>query len=105
MSFSRTDRSQLAQWWYTVDHALIAALLALVGTGVVLSLAASPAVAMKKGLPAFYFVERHVAFAALGIAVMLVVSLLDPRGIRRLCLVLLATALVALPSEFSTVKT
>jgi cell division protein FtsW len=96
MSFSRTDRSRVAQWWFTVDHGLIAALLTLVGTGLVLSLAASPAVAVKKGLPAFYFVERHVAFALIGLAVMLAVSLLDPRAIRRLSLTLLGVALVAL---------
>jgi cell division protein FtsW len=89
MSFSRTDRSRLAEWWFTVDHALVAALLALMGIGLVLSLAASPAVAVKKGLPPFYFVSRHLMVALLGLAVMLAVSLLSRRTVRRLALVLL----------------
>jgi cell division protein FtsW len=96
MSFSRTDRSRLAEWWFTVDHALIAALLALLGTGIVLSLAASPAIAMKRGLNPFYFVERHVVFAALGLGIMLAISLLDPRSVRRLSLVLLTLSIAGL---------
>jgi cell division protein FtsW len=93
VSFSRSDRSLLADWWFTVDRLLLTALLALLGVGLVLSLAASPAVALKKGLAAFHFVERHVAFAGAGVVVMLGVSLLSPRNIRRLSL---ATFLVAL---------
>ncbi len=102
MSFSRTDRSRLTDWWFTVDHALIAALMMLLGTGIVLSLAASPAIALKRGLPTFYFVERHVVFAALGLALMLAVSLLDPRAIRRLSLALLAIALAGLVAVLQT---
>ena len=53
MRFSRADRSRLAEWWFTVDHALLAAILVLMAAGLVLSLAASPAVALKKGLPMY----------------------------------------------------
>ena len=96
MSFSRTDRSRLAQWWFTVDHVLIAALLTLVGVGLVLSLAASPAVAVKKGLPAFHFVERHAVFTVVGVGLMFAISLLERRDVRRLSLVLLAVSLTIL---------
>ena len=47
MRVSRADRGRLAQWWFTVDLGLLAAVLTLVATGSVLSLAASPAVALK----------------------------------------------------------
>ena len=43
MRISRADRSRLAEWWFTVDHALLVAILVIVGAGIVLSLAASPA--------------------------------------------------------------
>lgn len=102
MKFSRADRSRLADWWFTVDHALIFAILLLVGAGLVLSLAASPAVALKKGLPAYYFVERHVVFSAGGVVLMLAVSLLGPTSIRRLGLAVFAISLVGLVAVYFT---
>ena len=56
MKFSRADKSRLAEWWFTVDHVLLYAIIVIVAAGLVLSLAASPAVALKKGLPPYYFV-------------------------------------------------
>ena len=100
MKFSRADRSRLAEWWFTVDHALIFAILLLVGAGVVLSLAASPAVALKKGFAAYHFVERHVVFSAAGVVIMLAVSLFGPAGIRRLSLVVLACSLAGLVAVY-----
>ncbi len=92
MRVSRADRSRTAEWWFTVDHVLVGAILTIVGAGLVLSLAASPAVAIKKGLPTYYFVERHLVFSAAGVLVMLAVSLFSPRGVRRLSLLLLVLA-------------
>jgi cell division protein FtsW len=92
MRVSRADRSRAAEWWFTVDHVLVGAILAIVGAGLVLSLAASPEVAIKKGLPTYHFVERHLVFSAAGILIMLAVSLFSPRGVRRLALLLLMLA-------------
>lgn len=94
MTLSRADRSLVAEWWFTVDRMLLTAILVLAASGLVLSLAASPAVALKKGLPAFHFVERHAAFFALGTLVMLAVSMMQPRLIRRLALIVFTVALV-----------
>ena len=96
MRISRADRSVLAEWWFTFDRVLLAALLALVAAGLILSLAASPAVAMRKGLPPLHFAERHIAFALIGVVVMLAVSLLDPRRIRRLALALFVAGITAM---------
>jgi cell division protein FtsW len=93
MRVSRADRSRAAEWWFTVDHVLVGTILAIVGAGVVLSLAASPAVAIKKGLPTYYFVERHLVFSAVGVLVMLAISLFSPRGVRRLALFLLLVSI------------
>lgn len=84
MKLSRADRSLLAEWSFTIDRGLLIALLSLIAIGVVLSVAASPAVALKKGLPTYYFVERHVFFAALGTLLMIVISFFSPAGVRRL---------------------
>jgi cell division protein FtsW len=96
MRVSRADRSRVTEWWFTVDHVLVGAILAIVGTGLILSLAASPAVAIKKGLPTFYFVERHLIFSAAGVLIMLVVSLFSPRGVRRFGLLLFLLSLVGM---------
>lgn len=96
MRISRSDRSRLAQWWFTVDLPLLTAILAIIAAGIVLSLAASPAVAMKKGLPTYYFVERQLFFSGLGVVVMLAVSLMRPAAVRRLALAMFAAALIGL---------
>ena len=84
---SRVERTRFAAWWWTVDRLLLAALLTLMLAGIVLSLAASPPVAARLGLDPFYFVNRHVLYLRPALAVMLTISFLPPRQIRRLALV------------------
>lgn len=96
MRVSRADRSRLSEWWFTVDHVLIVAICLLMLTGIVLSLAASPAVALKKGLPTFFFFERHVVFTATGFCTMIALSFLNPSQTRRLAAVLLLASIAAL---------
>jgi cell division protein FtsW len=96
MSFSRADKSRLAQWWFTVDHVLLSAILAIMAVGLVLSLAASPDVAARKGLGPYYFFERHALFSAAGVVLMIAVSLMHPRGVRRLALAVFGIALAGL---------
>ena len=91
---SRADRSIVTEWWFTVDRVLLAAILLLAGSGLVLSLAASPAVALKKGLHAFHFVERHAAFSVIGVGIMLAISMMQPRMIRRVSLIVFFAALL-----------
>ena len=96
MSLSRADKSRFAEWSFTIDRALLTAFACLIVLGIVLSLAASPAVALKKGLATYHFVERHIVFAVLGTALMLAVSLFSPTGVRRLSLVLLGLGLAGM---------
>jgi cell division protein FtsW len=93
MRISRAERSLLADWWFTVDRMLLAAVLVIAGSGLLLSLAASPSIAIKHGLPTFYFVERHLVFILAGVAVMLAVSALSPRTVRRIALAVMAGAI------------
>jgi cell division protein FtsW len=89
MKLARTDRSRFTEWWFTIDHALLGAILTLVAAGLVLSLAASPPVAIKKGFSTYHFVLRHAVFATAGTLVMIAVSLLTPQTVRRVSLVIL----------------
>src|SRR5262249_14589971 len=90
---SRTDRSLLARWWWTVDHWSVACIAALIGAGVLLALAASPAVAHRIGLEPFYFVYRQLSFVAPSLIAIFATSLLGPRDIRRFALLLFVGAL------------
>lgn len=87
--FKRSDTSPLAEWWRTVDKGLIAAALMLLGTGIVLSLAAGPPAAAKLDIEdPFHFVYRQAVFVLAAIGILLGSSLLDPVWARRVCLVL-----------------
>ena len=91
---ARTDRSPVGQWWWTVDRWTLAALVLLLGMGAVMSLAASPAVATRIGLEPFHFFYRHLIYLVPALAIMFGVSLLSPRGVRRLACLMFAGALV-----------
>ncbi|MEA2974836.1 MAG: cell division protein FtsW [Alphaproteobacteria bacterium] len=91
---SRAERTPFGEWWWTVDKLMLAALATLMLAGIVLSLAASPPVAARLGLDAFYFVNRHVLFLLPAIIVLLTTSLLSPPQIRRLALIVFAISLI-----------
>jgi cell division protein FtsW len=83
---SRAERTLVGEWWWTVDRWLLGALALLMLSGVVLSLAASPPVAERLGLDLFHFVNRQVFFAVLAVPVLVVISFLTPRQVRRVAL-------------------
>lgn len=96
MKVTRADRSRLAQWWFTVDHVLIVAIIALMMFGLVLSLAASPDVAEKKNLDLFYFFQRHILYTAIGFITMIAISFMSPTLTRRIAAVMLLATIAAL---------
>src|SRR4051794_25376715 len=87
---SREQRTPLSEWWWTVDRPLLAAITALIVGGVILSLAASPPVATRIGLDPFHFFNRHVLFLLPSFIVLIGVSFLSPRQIRRAALIVFA---------------
>ena len=80
---ARTNRSLFAEWWWTVDKWTLVGLFSLMLLGAVLALAASPAVATRIHLPPFHFVYRQIAFLIPSIAILIGVSLLNVRQVRR----------------------
>ncbi|MBZ0163058.1 MAG: putative lipid II flippase FtsW [Notoacmeibacter sp.] len=91
---SRADRGAAANWWWTIDRWLLAAFVILMMLGVVLSFAASPAVAERIGLDSYHFIERQIVYMLLALGALVAVSFLSPRDIRRLSFVMLAGALL-----------
>jgi len=90
---SREERTPLSEWWWTVDRPLLGAIIALMLSGVVLSLAASPPVATRIGLDPFHFFSHHVLYLLPSIVVMIGVSFMSPRLIRRSALIVFAISI------------
>src|SRR4051812_3573731 len=91
---SREERNPLSDWWWTVDRPLLGAILALMLCGVILSLAASPPVATRIGLDPFHFFNRQVLFLLPSLIVLLGVSFLTPRQVRRSALIVFAISVI-----------
>ena len=93
---SRTERTPFAHWWWTVDRLMLAALGVLMLAGIILLLAASPPVAVKLGLDPFHFVNRQGLYLVPAIAILLGISYLSPRQVRRLALVVFIVSVAML---------
>lgn len=83
---SRAERSPFADWWWTVDRWLLAALGTLMLLGIVLTMAASPPVAERLGLSTFHFVNRQVFYLIPAATLLVATSFLSPRHVRRAAL-------------------
>ena len=95
-----TGEPVLPQWWGTVDRWTLACIFLLALIGLVMALAASPAIAGRNDLDPFYYFYRQAFFALLALASMVVVSIMSIDLLRRLCIlgfVAGTAALVLLP--------
>ena len=90
---SRAQRTALANWWWTVDRWLLAALGILVVAGMILTMAASPPVAERIGLPTFHFVNKQAEALLPAMAVLIGVSFLTPRQVRRAAVILFVVSM------------
>lgn len=96
MRFARIDQSPVARWWWTVDRWTLSALLVLIAVGAMLSMTASPAVAVRIGYDPMHFVKRHLLAVPVALAIMFAVSLLSPRKVRHFAFVLFAVSMAML---------
>ena len=85
---SRAERGPLADWARSVDGWLLGAFGALMVVGVVMALAASPAVAERLGLSTFHFVDRQALLLLPSAFLLVATSFLSPRHVRRAALLL-----------------
>ena len=93
---TRTDPSVIGKWWWTVDRWMLLALLTLSVIGILMVMAASPAVAERLGFDSFHFVRRQFIYFMPALTVMIGVSLLTPLAIRRVAVIGLLVAIVGL---------
>jgi len=91
---SRAEPTLLGNWWWTVDRTLLFSVFGLMVMGVVLLMAGGPPVAERLGLATFHFVNRQAIFLGPAVAILLAVSFLSPRWIRRLALLTFVGSLI-----------
>ncbi len=89
IAFARSDNSVVTRWWWEVDRWLLLTIVVLIGVGFLLTLAASPSVAERLGLDSFHFAKRQLLFLLMALATIVGVSILSPKGVRRLAIAML----------------
>ncbi|TWB21211.1 cell division protein FtsW [Nitrospirillum amazonense] len=94
ITLSRTDQSVIGRWWWTVDRWTLATVFLIATIGVVLIQAASPPVAERIGLDNFHFIQHHVMMLIPTLIIMVGVSLLSPKGVRRMAMIMFLLSLV-----------
>jgi cell division protein FtsW len=95
MSISRADKGSFANWWFTVDKVALTGMGLLLGIGLMLAFAASPAIT---GGPLtagdFHYAIRQLVFAALALSIMAGASLLSLRQVKIVAAFVFALALI-----------
>ena len=78
MTLSRADNSGFANWWWTIDRVAFAGMLGLMGIGLVLAFAASPAATAEAASAGnFSYALKQFAFAASALLILVGASMLD----------------------------
>ncbi len=80
-TLARTDQTVIGRWWWTVDRWTLIAIIMLIGFGILLIQAATPAIAVRYGLDNFYFVKRHLVMLVPALGLLFGLSLLSPRQV------------------------
>jgi cell division protein FtsW len=101
LALGRGDSSLLARWFWTIDRPLLLMLLVLIGVGVLAVAVASPAAALRLSdgqtvVPPLHFFHRQLMWVAIGVPMMLGISLLSKDAARRFALAGFVVSLVAL---------
>ena len=86
MNITRSDRSQLALWWWTIDRYLLTSFFILMMFGILLVMASSQHLAENLNIPSHYFTIRHILYGALSIPIIIFFSILNERQIKMICI-------------------
>ena len=95
MSISRADKGGFANWWFTVDKVALTGMALLIGIGLMLAFAASPAIT---GGPFsagdFHYSARQVSYAVVALGILSGASLLSLRQVKITAAFVFALALI-----------
>lgn len=96
LSLARTNTSLIGQWWWTIDRWTLAALMLLIALGILLIMAASPAVADQHHWSSFHFIKKHIIFLVPTLGILFGVSLLSIQAIKRVSLGIFVISMMGL---------
>ncbi|MEO1221274.1 MAG: FtsW/RodA/SpoVE family cell cycle protein, partial [Pseudomonadota bacterium] len=83
-------------WWREIDKWLLGLVLLLMALGTIAVASASPAGAKQYGVEEFAFLQRHIVFQGMGLAIMIGVSFVSREDARRLGILLAVVMLFLL---------
>ncbi|MBA3510898.1 putative peptidoglycan glycosyltransferase FtsW [Sphingomonas sp.] len=89
--YGRSDRSAAGRWFWEIDRVLLLLVSVLIGIGLIAVAAASPAAATRYSggsvqFGELYYFYRQIAWIAVGVPVMIAISMLSRERARRLSL-------------------
>ena len=82
MILSRSDRSNLAIWLWTIDRWLFLSFLTLLFLGIIFTLTSSSTIAIKLELDSYHFSIRHSIFVVLSLISAVLLSRLNTEKIK-----------------------
>jgi cell division protein FtsW len=92
---NRADRSSFSAWWFSVDRVALSLILALMGIGILLAFAASPAISGGPGTAGdFRYALRQLTYAMMAFCILVGASTLSLRQIKIVAAVVFAGALI-----------
>ncbi len=90
----RAGKSSFVNWWFTVDRMALLLIAVLMGIGLMLAYAASPAVTGHGGGGNFRYATRQLFYVVVAMAVLVACSLLSLRQVKLVGAVVFAAAII-----------
>ncbi len=91
--FSRTDKSLLGRWWWTVDRVTLTVFFILAVFGIVLVTTASPAVAERVGFSRNHYIIQHMVFMVPALFAIIAFSMMSLQQVWRAALLILGASM------------
>ena len=96
MLITRSDRSSLALWWWTIDRFLLSSFFILLVFGIFLVMASSQHLAESFNISSHYFTLRHILFGLISVPIIIFFSVLSEKQTKALCIIGLLISLFLL---------
>ena len=100
MIITRSDRSNIGLWWWTIDRYLLTGFFILILIGIFLVMASSQHLTQSLNLSSHHFTLRHILFGTLSIPIIISFSILNQRQIK---IISILGMLISILLIFSTV--
>lgn len=94
--FKRASSNKLDRWFFTVNKPILITVIVLLIIGVILSLSASPYVAIRVGYDPLHFFYHHIFYSLLSVIVLIAVSFLDREQLKSVVTVIFIINIIAI---------